>query len=231
MAGAYASHGETYVHPEGVLWWAAGGELEGESPARLAFLESVMTSMPFQDMVPSPELVVNGSALAEPGVAYLLRIVWDGKDLAPRQAQVRLSGADLFKVELIDPWRMKIYPLGYTGRGDQAFTLPMMPALLRITAAAKNAGSPLPINTLAANFAGESPSNLSVNSSLFKAEQLHYAVDFQIAQLEQSQAAIAVLEKFLPKGAPRGIITVRPLVAPANVLAERHSGADSGDAS
>src|ERR1700730_18166788 len=146
MAGAYASHGETYVHPGGVLWWAAGGELEGESPPRLAFLESVMTSMPFQDMVPSPELVVNGSALAEPGVAYLLRIVWDGKDLAPRQAQVRLSGADLFKVELIDPWRMKIYPLGYTERGDQAFTLPMMPALLRITAAAKNAGSPLPIN-------------------------------------------------------------------------------------
>jgi len=26
MAGGYASHGETYVHPGGVLWWAAGGE-------------------------------------------------------------------------------------------------------------------------------------------------------------------------------------------------------------
>jgi hypothetical protein len=66
MAGGYASHGETYVHPGGVLWWAAGGELEGESPPRLAFLKSVMTSLPFQDMVPSPELVVNGTLLAKP---------------------------------------------------------------------------------------------------------------------------------------------------------------------
>ncbi len=27
-------------------------------------------------------------------------------------AQVKLEGADLFKVELIDPWRMRVYPDG-----------------------------------------------------------------------------------------------------------------------
>jgi len=213
MAGGYASHGETYVHPGGVLWWAAGGDLEGESPARLVFLKSVMTSLPFQDLVPSPELVVNGTALAKPGHAYLLRFVWSG-NYVPSRAQVRLADAELFKVDLIDPWRMKIYPLGYTQPGDQAFTLPMMPALLRITAASKGDGSPLPINALLATFAGEATSNLAAIPGLFKAEALHYSADFQIAQLQQNPAANAVLEKYLPKSLPRhGGMTVLPLDA------------------
>jgi hypothetical protein len=72
---------------------AAGGDLEGESSARLAFLKSVMISLPFQDMVPSPELVVNATALAKPGEAYLFRIVWSGKDFVGQpRTQVRLGG-------------------------------------------------------------------------------------------------------------------------------------------
>jgi len=192
---------------------AASGELEGESPARLVFLKSVMTSLPFQDMVPSPELVANGSALAKPGEAYLIRIVWGGKEFAqsPR-VQVRLAGADLFKVELIDPWRMKVYPLGYTESGDQAFSLPMLTALLRVTAAKQGEGSPLPINTLVAKFAGEPATKMSADPALFKAEPLHYSLDFAIYQLQQSAAANAVLEKYLPPSAPhRGVITVLPL--------------------
>ncbi len=199
MAGAYASHGETYVHPGGVLWWAAGGELEGESPPRLAFLKSVMTSLPFQDMVPAPEMVVNGTALAKVGQAYLVRIAWNEKELggAP-PAQVKLEGADLFKVELIDPWRMKVYPLGYTPSGAQAFRLPMVTALLRITAAPSTAGSPQPINVLAANFVGETAENLTADLALFKAPVLTYSTDFQLGMLEHSPAATAVLEKHLP---------------------------------
>jgi len=212
MAGAYASHGDTYVHPGGVLWWAAGGELDGESPARLAFLKLVMTSLPFQDMVPAPELVVNGTALAKPGEAYLFRVVWGEKALTIPPTQVRLAGAELFKVELIDPWRMKIYPLGYTESGDQAFKLPMVPALLRITAVAKGEGAPLPINTLAANFVGETPATLPVTPALFNAGSPNYSVDFAIGQLQQNPAANAVLEKYLPKSVPRsGFITVVPL--------------------
>jgi hypothetical protein len=212
MAGAYASHGETYVHPGGVLWWAAGGKLEGESPPRLAFLKSVMMALPFQDMVPSPELVVNGAALAKPGQAYLFRIRWDAGSLAAPRTQIRLAGAELFKVELIDPWRMQVYALGYTAPGDQAFSLPMLPALLRITVAAKNAGSPLPIDALAAHFVGESSNNPIADPALFKSEPLHYSVDFQIAQLLQNTAASAVLEKYLPKSVPRsGFTNVLPL--------------------
>src|SRR6476619_4321063 len=38
VAGSYVGHGETYRHPENILWWACGGKLHGQSPARLDFL-------------------------------------------------------------------------------------------------------------------------------------------------------------------------------------------------
>jgi hypothetical protein len=95
---------------------------------------------------------------------------------------------------------MKIYALGYTGAGDQSFILPMAPALLRITAAGQRAGTPQSINALAARFVGETPSSLTLDPLLFKPEVLTYSVDFPIAQLQQSPAATAVLDKYLPKG-------------------------------
>jgi hypothetical protein len=198
MAGGYASHGETYVHPDGVLWWSAGGELVGESPARLAFLKAVMTSLPFQDMTPAPELINNGTALALPGKAYLFYFPWSASDLIMLPSQVRLAGADLFKVELVDPWQMKIYPLGYTSPGDQTFTMSVAPALLRITAVDNSAGQPRPIGELIGTFAGDVSSAAAANPARFKVEAMHYSLDFQIAQLQMDSAARAVLEKYLP---------------------------------
>src|SRR5262249_32190091 len=67
MAGGYASHGEAFVHPGGLLWWGVGGELVGESPARLGFLKEILSAAPFQDLEPAPNLVMGGSALARQG--------------------------------------------------------------------------------------------------------------------------------------------------------------------
>lgn len=44
--GAYATHGETFLDDEDVLWWAKGGTLKGESPERIAFLKDIMYSLP-----------------------------------------------------------------------------------------------------------------------------------------------------------------------------------------
>lgn len=44
--GAYCTHGETYLDPHDILWWAAGGKLKGNSPARIGFLKTIVESLP-----------------------------------------------------------------------------------------------------------------------------------------------------------------------------------------
>ena len=44
--GGYCTHGETYYSEDQVLWWARGGVLKGESPARIAFLREIVESLP-----------------------------------------------------------------------------------------------------------------------------------------------------------------------------------------
>ena len=46
VCGGYCTHGETYMDENDVLWWAKGGVLHGESPARIAFLREIMESLP-----------------------------------------------------------------------------------------------------------------------------------------------------------------------------------------
>ena len=46
-AGGYCTHGETFYPDEKeIVWWARGGKLVGDSPARIAFLRSVLESLP-----------------------------------------------------------------------------------------------------------------------------------------------------------------------------------------
>lgn len=44
--GGYATHGETFLSDDDVLWWSKGGILKGESPARIAFLRQIMEQLP-----------------------------------------------------------------------------------------------------------------------------------------------------------------------------------------
>jgi len=45
-SGAYCTHGETFLSEDEVIWWAKGGELKGESSQRIAFLRSIIESVP-----------------------------------------------------------------------------------------------------------------------------------------------------------------------------------------
>lgn len=45
-SGAYCTHGETFYADDDVLWWAKGGVLKGESPARIAFCRKIVESLP-----------------------------------------------------------------------------------------------------------------------------------------------------------------------------------------
>lgn len=42
LRGGYVGHGETYMHPDDLLWWAKGGELRGESWKRIGFLRDLV---------------------------------------------------------------------------------------------------------------------------------------------------------------------------------------------
>jgi len=45
--GGYCTHGETFLDSAtDILWWAKGGKLKGESPARIAFLRSIIEELP-----------------------------------------------------------------------------------------------------------------------------------------------------------------------------------------
>jgi hypothetical protein len=133
MAGGYATHGETYVHPGDVLWWAVGGELVGESPARLDFLKRIMTEAPYEEMEPLPDAVKGGTALGKRGQYYVFYFAQT--DRGP--AEIKITGDGPLKVDFIDPWLMKIYPVGYVRPGVYSFLPKLVPGLIRIVRCAQ----------------------------------------------------------------------------------------------
>ena len=46
VQGGYCTHGETFLSDDDVIWWAKGGKLKGASPRRIAFLKSILESLP-----------------------------------------------------------------------------------------------------------------------------------------------------------------------------------------
>lgn len=160
MAGGYASHGETYVHPGDILWWAVGGELIGESPARLGFLREVMTAAPYEEMETAPDSVTDGYALAKPGEYYFfyfgkaathgrLRQILAGRDVynggiseqdlrslfqqsrRPEKPAITIPGDGAFLIEAIDPWLMEVYRLGYVRPGSYPIVPLFRPIVFR----------------------------------------------------------------------------------------------------
>ncbi|HSH94170.1 MAG TPA: DUF5605 domain-containing protein, partial [Roseimicrobium sp.] len=138
IAGTYVSHGETYRHPQDVLWWAKGGVLHGQSPARIAFLRKVLQEGPSVGLEPIDKWQDDRTA-CRPGEFYL---VYFGKD-RPTEWTFELPKAGLsegmtFRVELLDTWDMTTTPVervfkietndGYRYRaGGAAIRLPGKP--------------------------------------------------------------------------------------------------------
>jgi hypothetical protein len=161
MAGAYGSHGETYVNPGHMLWWSVGGELVGEAPSRLGFLKQIMMEAPFQEMELAPDIIKNAddtvTALAKRGSYYLFHFAqkmeqpgWNIGFFGPATPSRPLPvpqlredtfkspskpefalGEGIFRVDVIDTWNMKVYPVGYTDGPTQIFLPDMAPGVMR----------------------------------------------------------------------------------------------------
>lgn len=111
IAGVYVGHGETYKHPQDVIWWARGGTLHGQSPKRIAFLRRILEESPPDGIDPIDKWQDVRTA-GVPGEYYL---VYFGRE-APRQWPFELPRAGLgegmrFTVEVIDTWNCTVEPV------------------------------------------------------------------------------------------------------------------------
>jgi hypothetical protein len=122
IAGTYPGHGECYLHPKDVLWWAKGGKLHGQSPARIAFLRDILADGP--DYVETIDKWQVPNVAGKPGEYYLVYfgakspLKW--KFQLPRRKRddpKELAGGMKFHVDVLDTWNMTITPV------DKPFTI------------------------------------------------------------------------------------------------------------
>ena len=117
IAGTYVGHGETYLSPDNVIWWAKGGILKGQSPPRLAFLKKVLADSPPEGIEPQDKWqnpIYSGQA----SKYYLIYFgkqtptEWKFELPKPPQGPGDPPAAGMkFTAEVLDTWNMTITPV------------------------------------------------------------------------------------------------------------------------
>ncbi|MDR6880859.1 DUF5605 domain-containing protein [Bacillus sp. 3255] len=115
--GGYVTHGETYVHPEMIIWWAKGGKLYGDSPSRIAFLRSVLEQAPI-DLRPLP--VRDVPTIGIDGHYYLYYFGIH----RPAHRVIDLPEDGQFMIEWMDTWEMSVTRLEGVFSGKTEIALP-----------------------------------------------------------------------------------------------------------
>ncbi|MBD3244142.1 MAG: DUF4038 domain-containing protein, partial [Chitinivibrionales bacterium] len=113
--GGYVGHGETYYHPQDILWWSKGGVLHGESPARIAFLRRIMEEGPAEGI----DHIDNACA----GRAPDYYLYYFGRT-QPAKKPLRLPEEHTYSIEVIDTWEMTINAAEGTFSGECWVELP-----------------------------------------------------------------------------------------------------------
>jgi Domain of unknown function (DUF5060)/Domain of unknown function (DUF5605)/Protein of unknown function (DUF4038) len=114
IAGTYVGHGETYRHPDDLIWWSKGGTLRGASPARIAFLRKALEDGPKDGFEPIDKWQDERTA-GKRGEYYL---VYFGKE-KPTEWVVDLPRAGVagtlrLRAEVLDTWGMTVTPVAGT---------------------------------------------------------------------------------------------------------------------
>lgn len=117
VRGGYAGHGETYVHPQGILWWSHGGTLHGESHKRIRFLyEEVLKKIPGPGLKRVNFTWDDSTATIDclqPSGFYLIYLGF----FRPTSRRLNFDPNHTYRVEVIDTWEMTITDAGiYHGR-------------------------------------------------------------------------------------------------------------------
>lgn len=126
VRSAYVTHGECYLDANDVLWWAKGGVLKGESPARIAFLRSIIEAGPEGWLEPQGSITATRvPSIGKPGEMYL---TYYGVR-QPGRTYFLLPEGDEYLVDLIDTWNMTIETLPETVTHQSMLDLPRIPYL------------------------------------------------------------------------------------------------------
>ena len=124
--GGYAGHGETYEHPEDVLWWSKGGVLHGESGPRLAFLRGIVEAGPAEGIEPL-EGAFPWDRTAGGGRGDY-RLIYFGEH-QPRHWSDGLPQDAPYQVDVIDTWAMTVQTMDGVFEGKTTLELPGKPNL------------------------------------------------------------------------------------------------------
>jgi hypothetical protein len=100
--GAYCTHGETYIHPDNILWWSKGGTLYGKSPDRIGFLYKIMTEAPERGVIPFHNVWNKETYLYKDREYYHF---YYGNSQQSK-ARLYLPEDVEFNLEVIDAWNM-----------------------------------------------------------------------------------------------------------------------------
>lgn len=127
--GGYVTHGETFVHPEDIIWWSHGGKLHGESPERIGFLRRLMEEGP---QLGTPQVNFKWDASAG-GADSDYFLVYFGSS-RPAYRILELPEGFRYRLDLIDTWEMTVTPVEGEYTGTCRVELPGKPyQALRIT--------------------------------------------------------------------------------------------------
>lgn len=110
VRGAYVGHGDTFLHPQDILWWSKGGVLHGESAPRLAFLRRILEEGPAAGLEPTPIGSVIAYWFPCAGQPHQYYMTYFGES---QPAKMRFDGpqGEVYSAEIVDTWEMTVTPV------------------------------------------------------------------------------------------------------------------------
>ncbi len=124
--GGYVGHGETFLHPQDILWWAKGGVLRGQSAPRLAFFRRILEDSPAAGLDPIDGVLSLWSGFPCAGQHHDYYLAYFGRH-QPEQVMVHVPEGEKYRGEVIDTWGMTVTPLEESIMDDAVVQLPGKP--------------------------------------------------------------------------------------------------------
>jgi len=120
--GGYPGHGETYLNPEGVLWWSHGGKLHGESQKRFGLLRDILAEVPGNGLEPVRVHWGEAAACSRRKDYYLIYYSY----LRPAFKEYHFDDITRYRLSVIDTWNMTVEDRGVVS-GNFLVELPGRP--------------------------------------------------------------------------------------------------------